>query len=389
MALVPLSYNVRGLFVRRFSTALTVIGIGATVAVLAGVLALRQGFSQLFAETGRDDIAVFLRPGATSEGASGFVRDTAETLMKGTPEIARDAEGRPLAAGELYVAARMRKLDGGETNVPVRGVEELSFAIRGQQFRMAEGRRFTPGSDEIIVGRALTKRIRDTQVGDVLVLNLTPFRVVGHFECAGPFESEVWGDIERMTEALQRDGCSRVIAQLAPGADLEAMNERLEHDKLTPSKVQTERQYLRSQTEALSTVLLVLGQMLAFVMGLAAVFTGTNAMLAALASRTHEIGILLSIGFRPWAVFVAFLFESLLLGLIGGAVGCLMALPLNGVRTGTTNWQTFTEVAFAFRIDAHVLIPAVSFALVLGLLGGLWPAWRAARLRPTEALRRD
>ena len=389
MALVPATYNVRGLFVRRASTVLTVFGIGATVAVLAGVLALQQGFARLFAENGRTDVAVFLRPGSSSEGESGFRRDMAQSLIKSVPEVAVDEQGRPLASGELYTAVRLFKLDGGETNVPIRGVDPLSFSIRGDDFRIVEGRNFTQGADEVIVGRALTARIRDTHVDDVIVLNLTPFRVVGTFECEGPFGSEIWGDVNRMGDALERDGYSRVIAQVKPGTDMEALSKRFEEDKLAPAKVLSEREYLKSQTKMLGSVLLVLGQFLAVVMGTAAVFTGTNAMLASLAARTHEIGILLSIGFRPFAVFLSFLFEALLLGLLGGVVGCLMVLPLNGVRTGTTNWQTFTEVAFAFRITPEVLGPAVAFAIVLGLLGGAWPAWRAARLQPTQALRRE
>jgi putative ABC transport system permease protein len=352
------------------------------------VLALQQGFERLFSETGRDDVAVFLRPGAGSEGESGFTREHAETLIKGTPEIASDAQGQPLASGELYVAVRLRKHDGGETNVPVRGVQDLSFAIRGEQLRIVEGRRFTPGTDEVIVGTSLAQRIPSSKVGDVVVLNLTPFRVVGHFENDGPFASEMWGDLDRMTEALQRDGCSRVIAQLAADTNVKALRQRFESDKMTPAKVQTERQYLTTQTLALSGILVTLGGFLGFVMGLAAVFTGINSMLSAISARTHEIGVLLSIGFRPWSIFVAFLLESVLLGLLGGIVGCLMALPLNGVKTGTTNFQTFTEVAFAFRITSDVLVPAVLFALLLGVLGGLWPAWRASRMRPTEALRR-
>jgi len=388
VAVVPFEYNLRSLFVRRSSTLLTVIGIGATVAVLAGVLALQQGFARLFSETGRDDVAIFLRPGSSSEGESGFTREHAETLMKSTPEIARDEAGQPLASGELYVAVRLRKNDGGETNVPVRGVQDLSFAIRGEQFRIVEGARFKPGTDEVIVGKSLAMRIPHAQIGDVIVLNLTPFRVVGHFESDGPFTSEMWGDLDRMTEALQRDGCSRVIAKLVDGADVAELRERLENDKVSPAKVQTERQYLTAQTIALSAILITLGGFLGFVMGIAAVFTGINSMLSAISARTSEIGVLLSIGFRPWSIFVAFLLESVLLGLLGGVVGCLMALPLNGVRTGTTNFQTFTEVAFAFRITSDVLVPAVVFALVLGVLGGLWPAWRASRMRPTEALRR-
>jgi ABC-type antimicrobial peptide transport system permease subunit len=385
---VPLSYNVRGLFVRRTSTILTVIGIGATVAVLAGVLALQQGFATLFAESGREDIAVFLRPGATSEGESAFQRSRADILVKSTDEIAQDESGRPLASAETYLAVRLRKLDGGETNVPIRGVEQMSFDLRGEDVRIAEGRRFLPGTDEVVVGRSLTSRIRGCAVGEVIVLNTTPFRVVGVFDHDGPFASEIWGDVERMMGALERPVYSRVIARLRPDADLAALTERLESDKQVPAKVLSEREYLTGQTAILSGILIGLGAFLALVMGTAAVFTGTNTMLAALSARTHEIGVLLSIGFRPLSIFTSFVRESLLLGLLGGIVGTLLVIPLNGVRTGTTNFQTFTEVAFAFRVTPTVLATAIAFAVLLGLLGGAWPAWRAARLEPTEAMRR-
>jgi putative ABC transport system permease protein len=389
VALVPLSYTTRSLLERPSSTLLTVVAMGATVATLSGVLALQQGFQTLFTRSGRDDLVVFLRKGANSEGESGFDRDTAGVLLKGLPEVALGADGRPLASGEIYLAVRREKETGGETNVPIRGVQPTSFAIHGDHLRMIEGQRFTPGADEVIVGRALVGRIRDCHVGAVLQLNTTPFRVVGVFEHDGPYTSEIWGDVDRLSAALQRPGFNRLIAQVAPGTDVDALNRRLDADKQVPCKAMTERTYLTSQTRALSAVLLGLGFILAVVMGTAAVFTGTNTMLAALASRTHEVGILLAIGFRPLAIFLSFLLESILIGLLGGAVGCLLALPLDGLKTGTTNFQTFTEVAFAFRITPMVLVPAVLFAMVLGVLGGTVPAILAARLRPTQALRRE
>lgn len=389
MAFVPLTYTTRSLIERRASTVLTVVAIGATVAVVSGVLALQQGFETLFTESGRDDVVVLLRKGANSEGESGFPRDRAEILLKGTPEALLGPGERPLASGELYLAVRRRKEDGGETNVPIRGVQPATFDIHGSRLRFLEGQRPAPGADEVIVGKSLVGRIRDCRLGQVIQLNTTPFRVVGIFEHDGPYGSEIWGDAERMSEALERPGFSRILVQVKPGTDVAAMAARLDEDKQVPCKVLTERRYLTSQTRALSTVLLVLGSWLALVMGIAAVFTGTNTMLAALASRTHEIGILLAIGFRPFSVFVAFLFESMLLALVGGVVGCLMALPLNGMRTGTTNFATFTEIAFAFRITPTVLLTAVGFSLILGVLGGTVPAIMAARLRPTQALRRE
>ncbi len=387
LSLPPLSYNIRSLFVRWSSTLLTVIGIGATVAVLAGILALQQGFASLYSDAGREDVAIFLRPGATSEGESAFQRERAEILIKGTPEIALDGDGQPLASGEIYLAVRRAKLDGGETNVPIRGVQPASFAIAGEAFRIVEGENFTPGSNEVIVGRALPRRIQNCQVGQEIVFNTTPFTVVGVFDYEGPFQSEVWGDIDRMSEALKRPIWNRVLARVKPGTDIEALAERLEDDKQVPAKVLSERAYLTGQTKILTALLYILGGLLGSVMGVAAVFTGTNTMMSAIAARRREIGILLAIGFRPFPIFLSFVFEAIVLGLLGGVVGCLMVMPLHGVDTGTTNFATFTEVAFAFRVTPTVLGTAVIFACALGLVGGLIPAALAALKDPVEALR--
>lgn len=386
--LIPLSYNLRSLFVRRTATALTVLGIGATVAIVSSVLALQQGFATLYGETGREDLVVFLRQGAVTEGLSLFPRDKGLQLVKSLPEIALDAEGRPLAAMECTVAVRRPRVSGGETNVLLRGVQPASFAMRGEELRLSEGRMPTPGSDEIIVGRRVADRIQASGLGDVLELDVTPLRVVGVFECDGPYESEIWGDFDRMLEVLELPGPNRVIARLRADADLEALKARLQSHKEYPADVSTERDYLVAQTETLSGVLVFLGSFLGLVMGIAAVFTATTTMLAALAARTPEVGVLLATGFRPVPIFLSFLLETAMLGLLGGLVGFLMVLPINGIETGTTNIDTFTEVAFAFRVTPPVLVAALVFSLVLGLLGGALPAWRAARMAPARALGR-
>lgn len=388
MRSIAFSYHLRSLFVRRSATLLTVLGIGATVAVVSGVLALQQGFERLYADSGREDLAVFLRPGATGEGDSIFDRDRGRRLQDTVPEIAVDADGQPLASMECYLAVRRFRITGGETNVPIRGVQPATYAIRGDELELVEGRRPEPGSDEVFVGSALVDRMRGCQVGETLQINTTPFRVVGVFRSEGPSNSEIWGDLDRIMAALERSSPSRVLAKLRPGADLEALAARLADDKVVPAKVLTERESLTSQTEILSATLRFLGGFLGLIMGIAAVFTATTTMLAALADRTQEIGILLAAGFRPWGIAMGFLFESLLLGLLGGLAGFVMVLPINGIETGTTNFQTFTEVAFGFRVTGQVFVVAVAFALALGLIGGGLPAWRAAHLRPVEALGR-
>jgi ABC-type antimicrobial peptide transport system permease subunit len=386
--LVPLRYNLRSLLVRRSATLLTALGIGATVAIFAGVLSLEAGFRTLFERAGREDVFLFLRPGASSEGESMWRRDKADRLIKTLPEIRRGAQGQPLAAMECYLAVRRFRIGGGETNVPVRGVEPAAFDIHGDDIRIVAGRRFRPGADEVIVGKKLVGRIRNCELGDTIQLNLSPLLVVGVFDSDGPFASEIWGDLDRMRTTLNRPDPNSIVALLAPDADVLAMKARLREDPELPAEVRTEREHLSAQTSALSEVLLLLGGFLATVMGVAAVFTATNTMLAAVSARTHEIGILLAAGFRPIPIFLAFLLESLLLGLLGGAIGCAVVLPLHGLETGATNFNTFTEVAFAFRVTPSVLATAVTFAVALGLLGGAVPAWHAARMAPVVALRR-
>jgi putative ABC transport system permease protein len=403
--LVPLSYNLRSLFVRKSATLLTVFGIGATVAIVSGIFALQQGFRSMFTSGGRADVAVFLRPGANSEGDSQFSRDRGLKLIKSVPEIAEGSHG-PLASMEAYLAVLLAPSRGGVTNVPLRGVQQATFEIRKDELSIVDGRNFTPGADELIVGTRLVDRIQNCRIDDVIVLNKTPYRVVGVFDHPGQFGGEIWGDLDRLLASMGRYGPNRVIAQLEPGVEIGApdpteamfsddppepvpgsLAARLLKDNEVPAKVYSEEQFLTSQTVMLTFMLTGLGLILFVIMGLAAIFTATNTMLSALASRTHEIGVLLAIGYRPVPIFLSFLFEAVLLGLMGGVVGSILTLPFNGVRAGTMNFQTFTEMAFAFRVTPIVLGMAIALALMLGLVGGAWPAWRAARLKPTIALR--
>lgn len=404
--LVPLSYNLRSLFVRKTATLLTVLGIGATVAIVSGVIALQQGFQSMYAGGGRSDVAVFLRPGANNEGDSQFSRDRGLKLIKSVPEIEVGPAG-PLASMEAYLALLLPPARGGVTNVPLRGVQPMTFEIRRDEIRIVEGRNFTPGSDELIVGKRLVGEIPSCAIDGVLELNRTPFRIVGVFEHSGQFGGEIWGDMDRVTAAMGRYGPNRVIAKLQAGVELGApdpteamfadeppeptpgsLAERLKNHPEAPARVYTEKAFLASQTVMLTFILGGLSALLGVIMGLAAVFTATNTMLSAVAARTSEIGILLSLGYRPFPVFLSFMFEALVLGLLGGIAGCAMALPFNGIKAGTMNFQTFTEMAFAFRVTPVVLVIAVAFSLVLGLIGGAWPAFRACRMKPTEALRR-
>jgi putative ABC transport system permease protein len=299
MALVPFRYNLRSLFVRSSSTVLTVCAVGATVAVLAGMLSLQAGFETLFQERGRTDLAVFLRRGATSEGESGLTREQCDILTKEVPEVVSTPDGQPLASAEMFLAVRLRKFDGGETNVSIRGVQPATFRIHGDDIRIVGGQNFTPGTDELIVGEGLLDRIANCKVGDTLRINTGTFRIVGTFAGKGGYRSEIWGDLERLSAALERPVRSRVLARIAPGTDLAAVEKRYDSDLRVQPKVLTEQAYLASQTQDLSMRFTFLGGFLAVIMGIGAIFTGTNSMLATIGARTHEIGILKAVGYRP------------------------------------------------------------------------------------------
>jgi len=384
---LPLAYTVRNIAVRRASALFTALGIAMTVAVFAGVLSLRAGFEGVYKPRGDTNLAVYLRPGATSEGESGLQREKVDILVKERPEIARDAEGRPVAAGETFLAMFLEKLDGGKTNVPLRGIQPMSIPLRGDALRLVEGRWLEFGSDELVVGRRLVTRMKDCQVGQTLVLNLTPFRVVGVMDSEAADAGEIWGDADRMMEAMQRPSFQRVIARVVPGTDFAALSAQLEHDVRTPVSVSSEREYLGKQTTATGGMLQILALILTVIMGIAAVLGSVNTMLASVSSRTHEIGVLLAIGYSRLSIFTAFLVESALIGLIGGALGLLIALPFDGIETGMANWNTFTDVSFAFTLTPALALQSFVLAFALGLLGGALPALRAARLRPVEALR--
>ncbi|MCC7138886.1 MAG: ABC transporter permease [Planctomycetes bacterium] len=389
MRLVPLRYTVRSLVVRWSPSLFSALGIGLTVAVLGGVLALREGFRSLLAETGSDDVVVYLRPGAQSEGES-IVRHPQDTnVLKARPEVV--VEGNvPLAAAESYLGLKLPRTDGsGTTIVTVRGVEiPVSMRIQGPKWRLVEGKEPRPGSDEVVVGRPLTTRIVGCKVGETLTFNVTPFKVVGVFVHDGAYASEIWGDVDRICAALERPFRQRLVAKVKEGTDVAALEKQLESDKQVPVKAQTERAYFRAQTTALGNVLQFLAGILTTLMGAAAVLGAVNTMLAAVGARTREVGILMSIGYRRFPVFFCFLVEAAAIGLVGGVLGAVLVLPFNGLQTSTTNWNTFTEIAFAFRVTPTILATSVVVAVVLGLLGGAVPAWRASRLVPTAALRR-
>ncbi len=383
---VPVRYHLRSLLVRRTATALTIAAVGFTVSILVLVLALARGFEISLAETGRADNAIFLRKGATSEGES--VLDLEQTrLLAARPEVAMGADGLPLAVPEMYAGVSLEKAQGGTTNVSIRGTSPRVLQIR-EGVRIAEGVMFRPGTREVVVGRALLERVKGCRLGGAILFADEELPVVGILDSdGGAFDSEIWGDGTQVLDLFDRSAFSAVLVRLRDPGDLPALEERLEKDPQLSAKVDSEKEYFRRQSGFLGGFLKTVAYFLAAIMAVGAVFGATNTLLASLAGRSREIGTLLAMGYRPWHVLAGFMLEAIVLGLAGGVVGILIALPINGVATGTTNWNTFTEQAFAFAVTPDVMLQAVIFAGIIGALGGVLPALRAAGLPPTQALR--
>jgi len=389
MNVALLRYNLRSLVARRGGTALSVMSIGFSVGILVLVLALARGFQLSLSRTGRDDNLVVLRQGATSEGESGISRDVAP-LIRARAGVAVGPSGAPLAAAECYAALNLKKEGGGTANFALRGASEESFEIRDFA-TIREGRRFLPGTHEVVVGKSLLGRIRGCRVGGSLELQDADWPVVGVLDShGGAYDSEIWCDAEVFLQALNRDGYQTVVVRRAsppPKTGKDPLIDSLVDDPRLGVKVMSEPDYFANQSGMLGGVLMFVGYFIAGIMATGAAFGTAVTLLASLSERTREIGTLLALGFRPRDVLFGFLVEALLLGLAGGVLGVLLALPVNNVATGTMNWQTWTEQAFAFRITIDVVVAAVTFSTLVGVLSGLVPAWKASRVPPSVALR--
>jgi putative ABC transport system permease protein len=380
-------YNLRSIFARKVTAAMTALGIAMVVATFVITLALAQGFRATLVSSGLPGNAIVLRQGALSENVSVVPRD-AVALVETLPQVARDAEGRPLASPELLVIiSRPRTSDGQPANVPLRGVGPRSFDIRSS-VRFVEGRRFQPGLSEIVVGRLAAERFQGLRLGSTIRFGNSGWTVVGIFAADdAAYESEVWGDVDLMLPAFQRPAYQSVTVRLSGPEALDSFKAALEADNRLELGAQSERDYYASQSVLMTTMIRILGSFVTLILSIGAMFGAMNTMYAAVAYRIREIGTLRALGFSRLRITGAFIAESVLLALIGGVIGCLIALPVHGLSTGTTNWQSFSEVAFRFRITPGLLLAGLVFAAVMGALGGVLPAIRAARIPIAQALR--
>jgi putative ABC transport system permease protein len=385
---IPLYYNLRNVRVRWQVTLLAVSGIALVVAVFAVLMSMSEGFQAALKSTGRTDNAIIVQRGSASELTSS-VPLADRNMIVVDDRVARDSQGRPLASWEWVVVIGLpRASDGQPANVTLRAVTPRAFEVRGG-IRIVAGRSFTPGLDEVIVGRKLTKRIRGLELGKDVQYQQKRFRIVGLFESSGgAFESEIWGDFDTFGAIFQRGaGSNSLVVRMKDPAAIPELDRWIRAQPQMQLQAVQERKYYEEQAGPLARTLRGLASFVAVIMGIGAVFGAINTMYAIVAARTREIGTLRALGFSRRAILASFLVESVILAVVGGAIGCLLAFPMNGFSTGTGQTQSFSEIAFAFRITPGIVITGMVFAVLMGFLGGLLPALRGARLPITSALR--
>ncbi len=386
---IPFVYNLRNVQQRPLSTLTTAIGVGLTVAIFIGALALAAGFRAALVSTGDPANAIALRKGADSEISSGIGRD-AVNILRAHPGVALGSDGRPLATADLVVIVNKPRLgQAGSSNVSVRGVDPNTIAVRAHVQILPGGRAFTPGTDEVMVGRRVASRFAGCAVGDRVVLQDRSFTVVGHFAAEGSsFESEIWGDAAVLGPAVGRENTFQTVTfRMRDPSAFPALKAELERDPRLQIQLKREADFYAEQSELFVGLVTGIGIFITLIMAVGALFGAANTMYATIGSRTREIATLLVLGFRPSAIMLSFMVESVLICLLGGVIGCLLALPINGIATSTTNFQSFSEVGFAFAVTPEALASGLVFSLVLGLVGGFFPARRAAKQVPATALR--
>ena len=385
--MIPIKYNIRNLRVRWVTTLLTVLATGLIVWVSVLAFGFIDGLANAFRISGDPLDLIVLRKGSNDETSSGIEQQLARQIAT-LNGIQTDASGVPMCSVEyVTILTKPRRNNGGTTNLIVRGLEANGRGLR-PSFAIVDGRDIQPGVNELITSRQMGQRFENLAIGESLDINKVGFRVVGYFEAGGSSaESEVWADLRDLTNARRTPAAvSSVNLRARDAAAKEALVKRIRDDEQFNLKVIDEEQYYEDQLEA-SSFILIVGYLIAGFLTIGAMFAAANTMYAAVASRGREIGTLRAIGFRRRTILACFLLESVLLCLLGGALGCLATLPLNGLSTGTANWATFSEITFEFRFGLNVLLWAISMSVAMGLLGGLFPAIRAVRLRITDALR--
>jgi putative ABC transport system permease protein len=381
-------FGMLGIPQRRGSVAAAVFGIGGVVAVLVGVLSIAAGFRRAMAVSGSDDAAIVLRSGADSEMVSGLTRESTR-IIADAPGVARTPEG-PLSSAELFVIINLPKRStGSDVNVPLRGVERAAFRVHGQ-VQILRGRTFEPGKNEVVVGVGAAREFAGLEVGDQLLVGRHLWPVVGVFSAGGSTaESEIWTDAPVLQAAYNRgDTFQSVYARLDSADAFAKFKDALTTDPRLNVQVMRQSEYYAGQSTAVTTLITRLGFSIAFLMAIGAVFGALNTMYSSVSARTREIATLRALGFGTGAVVVSVMIESLALALAGGTFGAGLAFfVFNGFHAATMNWQSFSQITFAFAVTPALLAEGIVWATLIGLIGGLLPAIRAARQPIAAALR--
>jgi putative ABC transport system permease protein len=386
MAKLPFSYSLRSLWTRRLTTFLTASGMALVVFVFAAVLMLAEGLQKTLVQTGSYNNVVVLRKGATSEVDSSIERDRA-AVIETVPGIATSGEGIRLLAKETVILITLPKLGGGSSNVTIRGIGPASLALRSQ-VSVVQGRMPRFGMPEMIVGSSLVRRFKGLAVGSILPGTLKGWRIVGVMEAGNTaFSSEIWADAEQVMQAFRRPVYSIVIFKLSSPVLFDSVKSLIENDPRLTLQAKREVQFYLEQSEMMAKFLKILGITLTVIFSLGAVIGAMITMYAAVANRTSEIGTLRALGFQRRAILVSFISESLILGFTGGCMGLFSASFMQLITISTVNFQTFSELAFKFSLSPHIVIESMLFSLVMGLAGGVLPAFRASRMNIVESLR--
>ena len=384
---IPLSYNIRNLRLRLGATAMTALGIALTVSVAVFIMALLAGLRQAFTSSGDPLNVLVLRKASQTELQSGVDRAAYETI-KYLPGIVKDKNGDPLASPEVVVVIMIPRNDNtGETNVTVRGMSPIGFELR-PKINLSEGRWFDTGKREIVVSKSINKRFRNAAIGDEIFFGKGKWKVVGVFDAGDTAaSSEIWADVNQMASDFDRNSAfSSVLVHANDPIAAQALKNRMQDDQRLALDAFLETDYYAEQTKSGQPIQFV-GTIVAFVMAVGSCFAAMNTMYAAVAYRSREIATLRILGFSRPSIITSFVIESVLLALLGAAVGLILMLPFNGLTTGTGNAMTFSETVFSIRITLSVLITAVIFAVAMGLFGGIAPAWHASRREILAALR--
>jgi ABC-type antimicrobial peptide transport system permease subunit len=383
---IPIAYNLRNLVVRKTTTVMTAVGIGLTVAVLVADLALVEGLRTAFRATGHPLQLVVMRKGSNAELNSTVTREAFQ-ILKAEPRLAVNEAREPMASPETLTIVNLPSVDSpAGMNLTVRAMSQVGVEMRGAKIQ--QGRWFQSGQREIVVGKSVAKRYPNAQPGKLVRFGRGEWEVVGVFDAGeSTFNGEIWGELNQIGADFNRqDTVSSVLVRATDAASLQGLKNSLNDDRRLGVEAMPEREYYELQTSS-GAPLQIFGLLVAVIMAVGSSFAAMNTMYAAVARRAKEIGTLRVLGFSRGSILLSFLIESLLLALIGGVFGCLLALPINGVTTGIGSFATFSEIAFDFRVSPSGMLAGIIFALVVGAIGGLFPAGSAARKEILTALR--